>query len=93
LPHWHKDNPWAEDIVYLPIELAAIYCHYSWPASETLEHWKQYGEKLDAYILPQPSGRHCLGVRFGPEGPDYISAYADEKVLDNHLAVMVTKIS
>jgi hypothetical protein len=83
--HWHEHNPWADDVVYIPLELAASFCRYSWPWRDTVQHWRQYGNKLDAYILPQPSGLHCLGVRFGPEGPDYISAYGDEDLLDAYL--------
>lgn len=78
LAHWHDSNPWADSVCYIPVELAAALCEYSWGADETLAHWRQYGEKLDAYILPQPSGRHCLGVRYGAEGPEYISPHGNE---------------
>lgn len=79
--HWHEYNPWAADIIYVRLDELAAVCGYSWPAEETLEHWHQYGEELDAYILPQPSGMHSIGVRFGPRGEDYLSPYADQEKL------------
>lgn len=43
-----------------------------------LEHWKQSGDKLDAYILPCPSGWHCIGIRYGAEGSQYLSPAGDK---------------
>lgn len=82
-PHW--PNPWP-DVVYVPIEELAE-CHaglgqrygdvdgksYILTKERVLEHWRRAGEKLDAYILPQPSGFHSIGIRYGSEGPDYLS--------------------
>ena len=79
--HWHDLNPWKDKILYIPVELAASLCEYSWSDEETLTHWRQYGDKLDAYILPQPSGLHCLGVRYGADGPEYVSPHANQKAL------------
>lgn len=50
---------------------------------KVLEHWGTAGDKLDAYILPQPSGYHCIGIRYGSEDQDYLSPAGDkEKVQD-----------
>ncbi len=90
--HWN--NPW-EDAVPVPIEELAE-CHMGLGQScgdvdgssfiltkdRVLEHWCQYGEKLDAYILPCRSGWHSIGVRYGNEDPQYLSPAGDkEKVV------------
>ncbi|MEQ1950958.1 hypothetical protein [Mesorhizobium sp. CN2-181] len=83
-PFWHGQNPWADSLVYVPIEeLAAcsmligrnlqladgttVIC----TIEHMLNHWHEYGDKLDAYVLTGPllTG----GVRFGPEGENYLS--------------------
>lgn len=47
-----------------------------------LAHWKEAGDKLDAYILPCSSGWHCIGIRYGAEGSEYLSPMGDkEKVI------------
>lgn len=46
---------------------------------EVLRHWRTAGDKLDAYILPQPSGDHCIGIRYGNDGSDYLSPLGDTK--------------
>jgi hypothetical protein len=87
-PHWpnHYNN-----VVYVPIEELAE-CVYSLDQScgdvngstfimtkeKMLELWKQAGDKLDAYILPQSSGFHSIGVRYGSEGYEYISPLGDK---------------
>ncbi len=43
-----------------------------------LEHWKSAGDKLDAYILPCASGYHCIGIRYGNEGWEYLSPAGDK---------------
>ena len=87
-PHWK--NPW-NDVVYVPIEELAE-CDYMLGKScgmpdgtsvlvtkeFILEHWRSCGDKLDAYILPQPSGFHSIGIRYGAEGSEYISPMGDE---------------
>ena len=86
-PHWHEQNPWRDQIVYVPIERLAecvaggtildadgVVRPYDVPW--LLAHWAQCGrDKLDAYILPQPHGRHSIGVRYGADGPDYFSPH------------------
>ncbi len=88
-PHW--PNPW-DDVVYVPIEeLAACYAalgqdcididgsRFVWTVDRVLEHWRSAGDKLDAYILPQPSGWHDIGIRYGSKGNQYLSPGADRE--------------
>ena len=86
-PHWHEHNPWRDQITYVPIERLArcvaggtildadgVVRPYS--VAWLLAHWAQNGRsRLDAYILPQPDGRHSLGVRYGAEGSEYFSPH------------------
>jgi len=50
-------------------------------AAYHLRRWHEtsriYGtpDQLDAYILPQPSGDHSCGVRYGSEGSQYFSPH------------------
>ncbi len=88
MTHWI--NPWA-DAVPVAIEDLAN-CHeglggyYStmtpgerilMSQERILEHWRKAGDKLDAYILPQPNGWHSIGVRYGNRGQDYLSPPAN----------------
>jgi hypothetical protein len=41
--------------------------------------------KVDAYILPQPSGYHSLGLRVGPEGSDYISPPCNQEIANLYI--------
>lgn len=89
--YWHEWNPWNDSgLIYIPIELCAALCNYSrsWSDEETVTHWRQYGDKLDCYILPQPSGMHSLGVRFGKEGHEYLSPYGNHKAIDALLKML-----
>ncbi len=83
VPHW--PNPWL-DVVYVPIEELAEVAHglgqqwsdvdgssFIMTKERMLEYWHQNGDKLDAYILPQPSGWHCIGIRYGAEDSQYLS--------------------
>lgn len=81
-PHWHDSNPWAERVIYIPVELAAEIATQptQWMLSDAaavLRHWRHYGQALDAYLLPGPSGI-SLGVRYGADGPDYLSPMANQ---------------
>lgn len=42
-----------------------------------LRHWAQYGDRLDAYVL-DGAWDFSAGVRYGPDGPDYLSPYIEE---------------
>lgn len=90
MTHWI--NPWA-DTVPVPIEELAE-CHYGLnkPCSRLdgdsfiltkeiiLEHWRSgKSDKLDAYILPQPDGDHCIGIRYGNKGSEYLSPFGDKE--------------
>ncbi len=74
MAHWHSQNPWADRIIYLPdlIELANCIRPDGTDGS-LLKHWLSYGPKLDAYILPQKSGNHSCGIRFGADSSEYLS--------------------
>lgn len=81
-------NPW-EDAIPVPIEELAEcdsglnkWCPSSkgpfiLTKEKILEHWRSAGDKLDAYILPQPSGDHCIGIRYGRQGYEYLSPMGD----------------
>ncbi|ESX17902.1 hypothetical protein X766_16060 [Mesorhizobium sp. LSJC255A00] len=84
LPHWHDQNPWNDRLMYVPIEeLAECFMgigrlvHLNdnevtmCDVAFVLQNWAQYGDKLDAYILTGPLT--TASIRFGPEGPDYLS--------------------
>lgn len=81
--YWHSSNPWKDELIYVPIEeLAACVVFIDRPIQTkdgpvtaslqfVLDMWRSHGSKLDAYIL---TGRtFTAGVRFGPDGPDYLS--------------------
>jgi hypothetical protein len=83
-PYWHDHNPWRDRLVYVPLrELAE--CGFAigaqlatwngqpllYDVAHMLDHWSQFGRKLDAYILTGQT--LAAGVRYGPEGPDYLS--------------------
>lgn len=89
-PDWI--NPW-EDAIPVPIEELAE-CHEGldklygtmkpgerifMSKERILEGWKQDADKLDAYILPQPSGYHFIGVRYGAKGSEYLSPPANQE--------------
>lgn len=87
MPHWHKYNPWKNDIVYISLEEAAECCEGGLISLGVhndnvtvqrdkwflFQQWKLVGDKLDAYILPQPSGDHCIGIRYGKKDYQYLS--------------------
>lgn len=63
--HWHFENPWRDRAIYVPLDELM-------PAKAD-SYRTAYGEKLDAYILVQPTGSFQLGIRYG-KGPDqYLS--------------------
>lgn len=85
-------NPWAREVVYVPIEeLAACvdglgqHCvnakgeRFVMTVETTLAHWRQKGpgERLDAYILPQADGYHPIGIRYGAEPSEYLSPFGE----------------
>lgn len=52
---------------------------------QMLAHWQSAGDKLDAYILPCPSGWHSIGIRYGEDGPDYLSPMGDKSKVEQLL--------
>lgn len=86
-PHWHEHNPWRDEIFYAPLELLAKCVAggtvFISSTGETLPYdvpyilnqWGRAGDRLDGYILPQPHGRHSIGVRYGAEGSQYLSPH------------------
>ena len=87
-PYWHADNPWADKVVYVPLERLAAALEggtvgigltgktVPYDVAFILKHWANYGNTLDAYILPQPDGvRHSVGVRYGSYGSEYLSPH------------------
>lgn len=105
-PYW--TNPW-EDAIPVPIEeLAACHAGLNQPCGSSsgtfiltqekvLEHWQSAGDKLDAYILPCTSGYHCIGIRYGAEGHEYLSPAGDkdkvQELLNKHMRIkIITKV-
>lgn len=88
MQHWHDSNPWADAIVYVPIEeLAAALAGgkvqigkdgpiVDQTPERLLAQWRSYGDRLDAYILPCPDGRCSTGIRYGADGNEYLSPAA-----------------
>lgn len=76
VPHWHAVNPWADSIVYVPLaELVEALTAPDWYRSRA--NLAPYGTALDAYVLPQPDGRHSAGIRFSARDSDYLSPLGD----------------
>ena len=87
--HWN--NPYR-GAVSVPLD-ELIECYYSldMPTGDTdgsvfimtkeriREHVSQYGDKVDAYILPCPSGYHSMGIRYGNGDSEYLSPLPDRK--------------
>lgn len=97
--YWHEYNPWKDEVVYVPIEELAE-CDYGLGKRYTdvdgissfimtkkrlIQLWTQSGPNVDAYILPCASGWHCMGIRYGKEPSEYISALADKEKLQRLL--------
>lgn len=89
-------NPWEDAIPVTLEELAE--CHagldqlcgsangsFLLTKENVLEHWRSRGDKLDAYILPQPSGYHSIGIRYGAKGSEYLSPAGDKEKVQNLL--------
>jgi hypothetical protein len=90
MAHWHKHNPWADMVVYVPLpELAEAIAGGNiqlmdgtirpYDAAFILEGWRKH-DHADGYILPQPDGWHSVGVRYGPNPEDYHSPGVESPV-------------
>jgi hypothetical protein len=80
MAHWHDFNPWADVLVYLPDIDEAAACIRPTDPHTVKQRWLRCGKKLDIYILPQPSGWHDFGVRFGPKPEQYLSPHIDRYI-------------
>jgi len=87
-PYWHEHNPWKDRLVYVPAEELVECCAvignevrnlngeiFVATAESILKRWSLYGDKLDAYILPFTADSG--GIRYGPEGDEYLSPSLD----------------
>ena len=72
MTYWHDSNPWHERAVYVPVDELASALRPDVDPSETLAGWMRFGDRLDAYVLRDSSGYHA-GIRYGGNGPDYLS--------------------
>lgn len=69
MAHFHDFNPWASKCVYVTEDDARHLI-----GDEYVEQvFRQYGRIVDAYLLPQPNGRYCFGIRYGISDNAYIS--------------------
>lgn len=69
--HWFFENPWRQNAVFVPMDkfIRSTIGAYAWRAR--IE--RQYGDKLDAYILRQPDGSMLDGIRYGERPDQYLS--------------------
>ncbi len=64
----------AECYAYLGQQCASSSGNFIWTKEKVLKHWGAFDDKpVDAYILPQPSGNHCIGIRYGAADSEYLS--------------------
>lgn len=84
MAHWHDFNPWANTLVYLPDLEELSHCLDPDSPQRQLERWlrERPDGKLDAYILPQPNGKHSCGIRWGTLGEEYYSPYIDSYIAE-----------
>jgi hypothetical protein len=86
-PAWHEDNPWADSLVYVPLqELAALLSGGTAGQEEGasaeaspefhLAHWSRHGNALDAYLLP---GSGQAGIRLGSAPEAYLSPHVRDR--------------
>lgn len=78
---WPQPEAWADHAVVVSIEELACCLPMGVNADDMLARWASYGNHLDAYILPSPSGDHCAGIRYGSSPRAYLSPPFDAKPL------------
>lgn len=79
--HWHNPFEEARDVRLDDIlDLVSRYNNHRRPAEREaqLREWLSQHDRLDAYILPSPSGWHSLGARYGNKPHEYVSFTADK---------------
>ena len=92
-PYWDKWNPWSKSLIYVPINdlafcksvIGAAYfeedgTHREYTADSALTQWKEYGEQLDAYVLPGPTPTG--GIRYGKKPDEYLSPGFDPRKIE-----------
>jgi len=92
-------NPWS-DAIPVPIKELVKCVHglnqscgdgqggsFLLTQERILEHWQQYGDKLDAYILPSVIGWYSIGVRYSDDGPQYLSPLANQEATKDLLKI------
>ncbi len=88
MTHWI--NPWTDAIPVTLDELAEC-CfwlgrtvtafdgtEFVYTKELIVKHWTEQSNKVDPYVLICPSGRHCIGVRYGNEPSEYLSPSANQ---------------
>ena len=78
---WHNHYEQARDVHLDDIlDLVSRYNNHPRPAERKarLREWLSQHDRLDAYILPSPSGWHNLGARYGNEPHEYVSFTVDK---------------
>lgn len=73
--YFHDHNPWSHKLTY--IDWSDVVTLMGEVAADRVR--KQYGEKIDAYLLPQPGGRFSLGLRYGASPAEYLSPQIDDE--------------
>lgn len=92
MSHWHDYNPWAERVVYVPIEeLAEVLAGGQIQLvdgtvaendkEQMLASWNRVGYSLDAYLLPNQAFGFSAGIRYGSHDNEYLSLYVRDQTL------------
>jgi hypothetical protein len=90
-PEVHFKNPWPEAIP-VPVQELVACCAGGTVSTPNgvrsndeaylLERWRQFGEKLDGYLLiasSQDPTTLRVGVRYGPAGEQYLSPHCQNR--------------
>lgn len=79
-PYWHDHNPWKDDVVYIsPAEADGLLQEVYMDDTYWMEVFLRHDGIIDAYLLPQPGGRFSFGIRYGKDGPEYLSPYCRDE--------------
>jgi hypothetical protein len=72
MAHWQDYNPWADRLIYTASLEEWLDCLLH---QGQRYHYEQIAgsSKCDTYLLIQPNGEYCMGLRYGPKGEDYYS--------------------
>lgn len=81
MAHWHDFNPWSAKLCYTStldewLDCLALQSSRKWYEEEA----RRLGQKIDCYLLPGVGGLGIqMGLRFGPNGEDYLSPPCDQE--------------